>query len=133
MFKKVLNRKRGTKQARARLTEYYYKILLSRTLIWCSKRHSYNSENPRNFIFTYLHDNPIRNIHLTVYKSLQKVTLKSLVLHKVHRICLFLIGIHSAQGWTATTRHGATKNGNTTRLKHTGNLFRKNLQLKDIF
>ena len=33
MFKKVLNRKRGTKQAGARLTEYYYKILLSKTLI----------------------------------------------------------------------------------------------------
>ena len=44
----------------------------------------------------------------------------------------FLIGIHSMQGWTATTRHGVTRKRNTKRLKHTGNLFRKNLQLKDV-
>ena len=44
----------------------------------------------------------------------------------------FLIGIHSMQGWTATTRHGVTREGSTKRLEHTENLFRKNLQLKDI-
>ena len=43
-----------------------------------------------------------------------------------------LIGIHSIQGWTANTRHGVTRKRNTKRLKHTGNLFRKNLQLKDV-
>ena len=30
----------------------------------------------------------------------------------------------------ATTRHGLTRKRSTKRLKHTGNLFRKNLQLK---
>ena len=36
------------------------------------------------------------------------------------------------QDWTATTKHGVTKKRSTTkRLKHTGKLFRKNLQLKD--
>ena len=35
------------------------------------------------------------------------------------------------QGWTATTRHGVTTiERSTKRLKHTGNLFRTNLQLK---
>ena len=36
------------------------------------------------------------------------------------------------QGQTATTRHGVTGKRSTKRLKHTGNLFRKNLQLKDV-
>ena len=44
----------------------------------------------------------------------------------------FLIGIHSMQGWTATLRHGVTRERSTKRLKHTGNLFRKNLHLKDV-
>ena len=44
----------------------------------------------------------------------------------------FLIGIHSMQRWTATARHGVTRKRNTKRLKHTGNLFRKNLRLKSV-
>ena len=35
------------------------------------------------------------------------------------------------QGWTATTRHGVTKEVQK-RLKDTENLFEKNLQLKDV-
>ena len=42
---------------------------------------------------------------------------------------LFLIGIHSMQ---PTTRHGATRKRSKKRLKCTGNMFRKNLQLKDV-
>ena len=41
----------------------------------------------------------------------------------------FLIGIHSMQGWRATTRHGVARKRSTKRLKHTGNFFTKNLQL----
>ena len=44
----------------------------------------------------------------------------------------FLIGIHSMQGSTVTTRHRVTRKRSTKRLKHTGNLFRKNLQLKAV-
>ena len=44
----------------------------------------------------------------------------------------FLIGIHSMQGCTATTRHGVKRKRNTKTLRHTRNLFRKNLQLKDV-
>ena len=44
----------------------------------------------------------------------------------------FLIGIHSMQGWTATKRHGVTRKRSTKRLEHTGNMFRKDLQLKDV-
>ena len=44
----------------------------------------------------------------------------------------FLIGIYSMQGWTATMRHGVTRKEAEKRLKDTENLFRKNLQLKDV-
>ena len=44
----------------------------------------------------------------------------------------FLIGVHSKQGWTATTKHGVTRKRSKKRLKYTGNLMRKNLQLKDV-
>ena len=45
----------------------------------------------------------------------------------------FKIWIHSMEGWRVTTRHGDTRKRSTKRLKHTGNLFRKNQQLKDAF
>ena len=44
----------------------------------------------------------------------------------------FKIGIHSMDDWTATTRHGVTRTRNEKRLKHPGNVFRKNLQLKGV-
>ena len=46
-------------------------------------------------------------------------------------LSLFLIEIHSIHRWTATTRW-VTRKRTTKRLKHTGNLFRKNLQLKGV-
>ena len=45
---------------------------------------------------------------------------------------IFLIGIHSMQGWTATARHGVTRKRSTKRSKHIGNLFRKCLQLMGV-
>ena len=36
------------------------------------------------------------------------------------------------QGWKATTRHEVTTKKSTKRLKHTGNMFRNNLQLKGV-
>ena len=44
----------------------------------------------------------------------------------------FLIGVHTMQDWTATTRHGVTKKEAQKRLQDTENLFKKNLQLKDV-
>ena len=44
----------------------------------------------------------------------------------------FLIGIRSMQGWTATMRHGVTRKEAQKRLQNIENLFRKNLQLKDV-
>ena len=44
----------------------------------------------------------------------------------------FKIGIHSMQGWTATMRYGVTWKEAQKRLQDTENLFRKNLQLKDV-
>ena len=44
----------------------------------------------------------------------------------------FWNGIHCMQDWTATMRHGVTRKRSTKRLEHTGNLFRKNIQLKDV-
>ena len=59
--------------------------------------------------------------------------------HKHKSICMifcygdfFLIGIHYLQGWTATAKHWVTRKRSTGRFKHTGSLFRKNLQLKDV-
>ena len=42
----------------------------------------------------------------------------------------FLIGIHPMQGWT--WRHGVTRKEVEKGLQGTENLFRKNLQLKDV-
>ena len=48
-------------------------------------------------------------------------------------IILFFFDWDSLQeGWTATTRYGVTRKRNTKRLRHAGNLFRKNPQLKDV-
>ena len=41
-------------------------------------------------------------------------------------------GIHSMQGRTATTRHGITRKRSKKRLKHTGNISRKNLDVIDV-
>ena len=42
------------------------------------------------------------------------------------------IGIHSIQDWTTTSRHGVARKRSTKRLKHTENLFRKDLQLISV-
>ena len=44
----------------------------------------------------------------------------------------FLTGIHFMQESAATTRHGFTGKRSTNTLNYTGNLLRKNLQLKDV-
>ena len=44
----------------------------------------------------------------------------------------FLIWIHFMQVRPATMRHEFTRKRSTKKIKHTGNLFRKNLQLKDV-
>ena len=44
----------------------------------------------------------------------------------------FLIEIHSMQGWTATKQHRVTIKEAQKRLQDTENLYRKNLQLKDL-
>ena len=61
---------------------------------------------------------------------------KKLEIHKrswlsIIELIFFLIGIHSMQGWTTTTRHGVTRKEAQKRLQDPENLFRKNLQLKD--
>ena len=59
--------------------------------------------------------------------------LKYLIIQMVtKRSKVFLIGIHSMQEWTSPTRHGVTRKRRTKKLRHTGNLFRNNLQLKDV-
>ena len=49
------------------------------------------------------------------------------VIHRQYKI--FWTGVHSMQGWTGATKHRVTRKRSTKRLKHTGNLFRKNLPL----
>ena len=43
-----------------------------------------------------------------------------------------IVMIHSKQEGTATIRYGVPRKRSTKRLKHTGNLFRKNLGLKGV-
>ena len=57
---------------------------------------------------------------------------KNISVVRRHHFDFFLIGIHSMQGWTASTRHGVTRKRSTKRLEHIGNQFRKNLQIKDV-
>ena len=45
----------------------------------------------------------------------------------------FVTGIHSMKGLIATTRHGNTRKRSTKRLKVTRNMFRMNLNLKDVY
>ena len=71
---------------------------------------------------------------LQKYQQLTFKTRESQSGYNEMKILLFflffcLIAIHSMQGRTDTTRHGITRKRNTKRLKHTGNLFRRNLQL----
>ena len=47
-------------------------------------------------------------------------------------IVFFIIWIHSIQGYTAIMRYGVTRK-RKKRLKCTGNLFIKNLQIKSVY
>ena len=67
----------------------------------------------------------IRNLSVYIWKQ---VLLGFQMIEYWH----FLIGIYYMQGWTATTKHGVTRKRNAKRLKHTGNLSRKNLQFKEV-
>ena len=48
-----------------------------------------------------------------------------------NQIAFFLIGIHSMQEWTATTKH-VTRKISTKRLEYMGKLFRNNLLIKGV-
>ena len=74
---------------------------------------------------------PMQNSTLSVLNSLSTGLKYLIVTQKL--FSFFLIGIHSMQDWAATTRHGVTKKRSTKRLNHTGNLFRKNLQLSGVW
>ena len=67
------------------------------------------------------------------YKSRYQPLKILLMVASLLSIFFCLIRIHSMQGWTVTLRHGVTRKRSTKRLRHTGNLFRKNLQLKDVY
>ena len=51
---------------------------------------------------------------------------------RLYSLFLKQIGIHTMQGWTATTKHGVTRKRSTKKIQHAENLFTKNLQLKDV-
>ena len=74
------------------------------------------------------------NPFLVLYLSSKCRTKLSLDRKNIYqKICFFKKnGIHSMPGSTATTWNGVTSKRSTKRLKHTGNLFRENLQLKDV-
>ena len=55
-----------------------------------------------------------------------------LLFNQVAVSVLFLIGFHSMQGWTATTRHGNTRKKSINILKHTGSSKLLFLDLKPL-
>ena len=59
-------------------------------------------------------------LHLQVHSS------------NLYSMKFFLKNWHPLSQWTATTGHGVTRKRSTKRLQYTGNLFRRNLQLKDL-
>ena len=79
--------------------------------------------------------NPVKSLELGATARVAPELLKALVILSditVRRSTVFLLtGIHSMQGRTATTRHEVTRKAQK-RLQDTENLFRKNLQLKDV-
>ena len=62
-----------------------------------------------------------------------KIVMTELLTNSGLRVTFFKNGTYSMQDWTATTRHGFTKKRNTKRVKHTGNMFRKNLQMEGVY
>ena len=46
---------------------------------------------------------------------------------------IFFTEIHFMQGRIAITRNGVTRKKSSKRINHTGDLFRKNLQLRDVY
>ena len=73
------------------------------------------------------------SVFKTFTKSGRDYQTKFKVIKKCYLLRFFFsTGTHSMQSWTTTTRHGVTRKRSTKRVKHTGNLFRKNLQLKGV-
>ena len=86
-----------------------------------------------SWIFKFYSLNLSSNVEIIPSLNLQRSSSKDWTsLPKTDWLIFFLIGIHSMQGWTATTRHGVTRKEAQKRLQDTENLFRKNLQLKDV-
>ena len=78
----------------------------------------------------------IINVFLVIYIYNLAFTVKGFkVIYYCNELLFFFkLGIHSMQDWEPTVRLGVTRKTSAKRkgLQHTGNLFRKNLQLKDM-
>ena len=81
-----------------------------------------------NITESHIKEDSSRPVNLQLYNHSIEQTPTEASVGEHYLIYLFLIGIHSMQGWTATTTHRVTRKRSTKRLKHTENLFRKNLQ-----
>ena len=96
-------------------------------------RKQFTSDHEGRRSLWYSSDKPRKDERLTRQSSHQVVLNRGHLERKHGHLAIapyfFLIGIHSMQGWTATKRHRAARKRSAKRLKHTGNLFRKNLQL----
>ena len=98
-------------------------------------------------IFQYLRKHFTKIVHWTHYgiiiessKFLSKCSCSWFGLLRLFFPCklpewntFFLIGIHSMHGWTSTARNGVARKRSTKRLKHTENLFRKELHLIGVY
>ena len=102
---------------------YYKKIIFSKfcfTVVTFIKTSFQVAERVFQFLFIQNSD-IVKEIHKLYSKKAPQDT------------DIFLIRIHSIQDCTANMRKRVTRKRSTKRLRlrHTGNLFRKNLQLKD--
>ena len=117
---------------------YYFtsnlRCRLNFSLCFCKLRSSICDFQKDDEFFAPYHTPSILNNENYIYcsKTIESAGTSQISRPPYQSLPIFLIGIPSMQGSTATTRHGVTWKRNTKRLKHTGNLFRKNLQLKDV-
>ena len=101
----------------------------------------YSPKNPNNQNFAKI-KKTVGDIIILHMSMINESHMRSVPWHVTDRIfCNFGLffafkkknKIHSMQGWTATTMHRVTRKRSTKRKQHTGNLIRKNLQLKDVY
>ena len=101
---------------------------------------SFKTAHCKQFLETAIREFNANSIYqLLSHNSFQtaiRTVIREIITNNSHRLLsdnfyLFIyLFIHITQDWTTTKRQGVTRKWSTKRLNHTGNFFRKNLQLQ---